>query len=70
MARIPDSELERLKKEVRLEDLAAGRGIELRRHGADLLDEGVPQGVPRGQTDTIDWRFLPKHRSALPLSRF
>ena len=48
MARIPDSELERLKKEVRLEDLAAGRGIELRRHGADLLDEGVPQGVPRG----------------------
>jgi DNA primase catalytic core len=37
MARIPESELERLKVEVRVEELARARGIELRRHGADLV---------------------------------
>src|SRR5271154_5314299 len=37
MARIPDQEIERLKKEVSLEKLVAGFGIELRRHGADLI---------------------------------
>jgi hypothetical protein len=37
MARIPDEEIERLKQEVSLERLAEGQGIELQRHGADLL---------------------------------
>ncbi len=37
MARIPENEIERLKREVSLERLAEARGIELKRHGADLL---------------------------------
>lgn len=37
MARIPESEIERLKQEVSLERLVAAAGIELKRHGADLL---------------------------------
>jgi DNA primase len=37
MARIPESELERLKREVPIERLAAARGIALKRHGADLV---------------------------------
>src|SRR5438105_343833 len=37
MARIPDTELERLKNEVSVQRLAEARGIQLRRHGADLL---------------------------------
>jgi DNA primase catalytic core len=37
MARIPESEIERLKMEVSLERLAQARGVVLKRHGADLL---------------------------------
>ena len=37
MARIPEDEIERLKREVSLERLVKAAGIELRRHGADLL---------------------------------
>jgi DNA primase catalytic core len=37
MARIPDSELERLKNEVSVQRLAEARGIQLKRHGADLV---------------------------------
>lgn len=37
MARIAERELERLKREVAVERLAAARGVELRRHGADLV---------------------------------
>jgi len=37
MARIPDNEIERLKKEVALERLVLGFGVELKRHGAELL---------------------------------
>ena len=37
MARIPDCEIERLKLEVSLQRLAEASGIELKRHGADLL---------------------------------
>ncbi len=36
MARVPDSELERLKREVSVAGLAEARGIALARHGADL----------------------------------
>jgi DNA primase len=37
MPRIPESELERLKREVSLERLAESAGIALKRHGKDLL---------------------------------
>ena len=37
MARIPEAELERLKAEVSVERLVASAGVELRRHGRDLL---------------------------------
>ena len=36
MARIPQSEVERLKKDVSLERLASAAGVELKRHGSDL----------------------------------
>jgi DNA primase catalytic core len=36
LARVPDSEIERLKTEVSVQRLAEARGIELKRHGADL----------------------------------
>ena len=37
MARIPDDEISRLKNEISLERLVRARGIELRKHGADLI---------------------------------
>jgi DNA primase catalytic core len=37
MARIPEAEVERLKREVSVQRLAEARGIKLHRHGADLL---------------------------------
>ena len=37
MARIPDDEIERLKRETSLERLVAAAGIELKQHGADLI---------------------------------
>ncbi|HEX5208179.1 MAG TPA: CHC2 zinc finger domain-containing protein, partial [Steroidobacteraceae bacterium] len=37
MARIPDSELERIKRETDLVALVQAAGVELRRHGADLV---------------------------------
>jgi hypothetical protein len=37
MARIPEHEIERLKAEVSVQRLAEARGIQLHRHGADLI---------------------------------
>lgn len=37
MARIPETEVERLKREVSVQRLAEARGIKLARHGADLI---------------------------------
>jgi hypothetical protein len=37
MARIPESDIERLKREVSVERLAESRGVKLKRHGADLI---------------------------------
>jgi hypothetical protein len=37
MARIPDDELERLKREVDLAELARSRGVALERRGRDLV---------------------------------
>ena len=36
MARIPESEIERLKQEISVQRLAEARGIELKKHGKDL----------------------------------
>ena len=37
MARIPDGEIERLKREIAVDKLATARGVKLQRHGADLI---------------------------------
>jgi hypothetical protein len=37
LARVPDSELERLKAEVSVQRLAEARGVVLKKHGADLM---------------------------------
>jgi DNA primase len=37
MARIAESEIERLKREISVQRLAEGRGVKLKRHGADLI---------------------------------
>ncbi len=37
MARIAESEIERLKREISVERLAEARGVKLKRHGADLI---------------------------------
>jgi DNA primase catalytic core len=37
MARIPDEEIDRIKREIALERVVRARGIELRKHGADLI---------------------------------
>jgi DNA primase len=37
VARIPESEIERLKREISVERLAEARGVKLKRHGADLI---------------------------------
>ena len=64
MARIPEHEIERLKKEISVERLAEARGIKLTRHGADLLGKRqVPQRpdavaghLPtRGRTSGTAW---------------
>ena len=37
MARVPEEEIERLKREVSVESLAEACGVKLTRHGADLI---------------------------------
>jgi DNA primase len=37
MARIPEAEVERLKREISVERLAEARGVKLTRQGADLI---------------------------------
>ena len=62
MARIPDSELERLKKEVAIERLVMGLGVELKRHGAELVgtcpfhDDKTPSLVVSPKTNP--WHCL------------
>jgi hypothetical protein len=46
MARIPDSEIERLKKEIAIERLVMGFGVELKKHGAELIGEAVSLACP------------------------
>jgi DNA primase len=49
MARIPESEIERLKTDVSLVRLVDAKGIALKRHGADLLGlcPSTPTASPR-----------------------
>jgi DNA primase len=62
MARIPDEEIERLKKEVPVERLVMGFGIELKRHGAELIgrcpfhDDHTPSLVVSPKTNL--WHCL------------
>jgi hypothetical protein len=62
MARIPDHEIERLKKEISVERLAEARGIKLIRHGSDLAGKSP---LPR-RSDTVSGhkfsvaRFVPQ----------
>ena len=64
MARIPDSELERLKKEVPIERLVMGFGVELKRHGAELIgtcpfhDDKTPSLVVSPKTNLWHCRAL------------
>ena len=37
MARIPEQELDRLKREISVQRLAEAQGVKLKRHGADLI---------------------------------
>ena len=37
MAQSPEEEIERLKREISVQRLAEARGVQLRRHGADLI---------------------------------
>ncbi len=55
MARIPEVEIERLKKEVPIERLVMGFGVDLKRHGAELIGtcpfhEGFGGAVDNGPT--------------------
>jgi len=65
MARIPEAEIERIKREVSMQRMAEARGIKLLRHGADLIglcpfheDHApslviTPSGWERGLTTAI-----------------
>lgn len=63
MARIPETELERLKSEVSLERLAEARGVKLERRGADLhgLCPFHPVGKGPGTRSDIDFRIDTDH---------
>lgn len=62
MARIPDAEIERLKKEIPIERLVMGFGVELNRHGVELIgtcpfhDDKTPSLVVSPKTNL--WHCL------------
>jgi DNA primase catalytic core len=64
MARIPDEEIERLKKEIAIERLVTGFGIELKRTGANLVgrcpfhDDRAPSLIVTPETNL--WRCMGK----------
>jgi hypothetical protein len=64
MARIPDEEIERLKKEIAIERLVSGFGIELKRTGANLVgrcpfhDDRTPSLIVTPSTNL--WRCMGK----------
>ena len=64
MARIPDEEIERLKREIPIERLVTGFGVELKRHGANLVgrcpfhDDRTPSLIVTPETNL--WNCLGK----------
>ena len=60
MARIPDEEIERLKKEIAIERLVTGFGVELKRTGANLVgrcpfhDDRTPSLIVTPSTNLWD----------------
>jgi DNA primase catalytic core len=64
MARIPDEEIERLKKEIPIERLVTGFGVELKRTGANLVgrcpfhDDRTPSLILTPETNL--WRCMGK----------
>jgi DNA primase catalytic core len=64
MARIPDEELERLKREIPIERLVSGFGVELKRTGANLVgrcpfhDDHTPSLIVTPETNL--WRCMGK----------
>jgi len=68
MARIPDDELERLKREVSVERLVRGFGVELKRAGANLVgrcpfhDDRTPSLIVTPETNL--WRCMGKCNAA------
>ena len=60
MARIPDQEIERLKKEIPIERLVTGFGVELKRTGTNLVgrcqfhDDRTPSPIVTAETNL--WR--------------
>jgi DNA primase len=64
MARIPDEEIERLKKEIPLEHLVSGFGVELKRTGANLVgrcpfhEDHTPSLIVTPETNL--WRCMGK----------
>jgi DNA primase len=64
MARIPDEEIERLKKEIAIERLVTGFGVELKRTGANLVgrcpfhDDRTPSLIVTPETNL--WRCMGK----------
>lgn len=66
MARIPDDLLARLKTEVSLQRLVEGRGVELRRVGADLAGRYNARKI----RDRFTTELLERHCKALDLNVF
>jgi DNA primase len=64
MARIPDGEIQRLKSEISMERLVESFGVELKRHGAELVgrcpfhDDKTPSLVVSPKTNL--WHCLGK----------
>lgn len=64
MARIPDEEIERLKREISVERLVTGFGVELKRTGANLVgrcpfhDDRTPSLIVTPETNL--WRCMGK----------
>jgi DNA primase len=62
MARIPDEEIQRLKREISVERLVSGFGVELKRHGANLVgrcpfhDDHTPSLIVTPETNL--WRCM------------
>ena len=64
MARIPEEEIERIKRDVSLERLVEASGVELKKMGKDLF--GVLSACPPGEFESMAIDFFPVCLLALP----